>query len=146
MKRFMISVLFIALAASLFGAEFKVEGENFRYYNQKGRKYNPATVETVRGTVATVETFKLSETCTGFVHLSLKSGNDTIGIALAPGRYLEGKISVTKGDSVEITGSKYLNDSGEKLIIARSIRKDNVTVELRDEKGIPKWPMGIRKK
>ncbi len=141
MKRFLMSTLFIALAASLFGAEFKVEGENFRYYNQKGRKYNPSTEETVQGTVTAIEIFKLSETCTGFVHLSLTSGNDTIRIALAPARYLERKISVAKGDSVEITGSKYLNDAGEKLIIARSIKKGTISVALRNEKGMPLWPM-----
>jgi hypothetical protein len=77
----MMSALFITLAAALFGAEFRVEGENYRFYNQKGRKYSPTTVETVRGAVTAVETFKLSEVCTGFVHLSLKSGNDTIRVS-----------------------------------------------------------------
>jgi hypothetical protein len=48
---------------------------------------------------------------------------------------------VAKGDSVEITGSKFINDAGEKLIIARSIKKGDLTVELRDDKGTPKWPM-----
>jgi len=60
MKRIYTALLFIALASVLFGAEFKVEGENYRLYDIKGRKYNPATVETVRGTVTAVENFKVN--------------------------------------------------------------------------------------
>ena len=141
MKRCIGAVIFIFLAGGLFGAEFRVEGENYRFYNMKGRKYNPAAVETVRGAITAVETFRLSETCTGFIHISLKSGAENIRVVLAPGRYLQGKISVAKGDTVEVTGSRYANDTGEKLIIARSIMKGDLTVELRDEKGTPRWPM-----
>jgi len=144
MKNLIVCAILIAVSAGSLGAEFKVEGENYRFYAMKGGKYDPAVVETVKGKISAIETFKLSEVCTGFIHLELLNASETIRIILAPGRYLNGKIAIEKGDTVEITGSRLANDAGEKLIIARFVKKDAIEVNLRDEKGRPLWP--VRKK
>ena len=72
------------------------------------------------------------------VHLTVKDGADTIDVVLAPKAFLDDmSADFTKGDKVEITGSKL---KGETIVmLAREVVKGNNTLVLRDKAGEPVW-------
>ena len=97
------------------------------------RYYNTTTVETISGTITAITTVN-----TWGVHIKVKTANGTTGVHLGPDWYLKGKITLANGDSVTATGSKVQID-GETVIIAKTISKGNVTVQLRNDNGVPLW-------
>jgi hypothetical protein len=72
-------------------------------------------------------------------HLTVKAGDETREIALGPSKFIAGKgFSFSKGDSVEVTGSK-VTMGGTGYVIAREVIKDGKTLTLRDKSGTPQW-------
>lgn len=103
------------------------------------RLYDPKTVVSVSGEVDSIDIITpMKGMCYG-VHLSLKSGEETISVHLGPGWYIENQDTrIEPKDKIEITGSKITLD-GKPVIIAAEVKKGEEILKLRDEKGFPLW-------
>ena len=101
--------------------------------NTMARNYNPATVETISGSITDITSVN-----TWGVHIKVKTANGVTGVHLGPDWFIKGKITLSAGDSVSATGSKVQMD-GETVIIAKTISKGNITVQLRNDNGVPLW-------
>jgi len=105
----------------------------------KTPKYDKATETTLKGTVGEQKTVPGADEGT---HFMLQDGDKTIIlIHVGPEKFLkEIEASFTKGDKVEIVGSKVKSAEGEDEILAREITtKDGNVIVLRDKKGEPVW-------
>lgn len=109
----------------------------------QGPTYDPATEVTLKGAVEEVRQISGSRGWGG-THVTLRTDQGTINVHVGPSWFLEkNKMSIAKGDSVEVTGSKVKLASGDALI-AREIKKGGNTLTLRNAKGIPAWSGGPR--
>ncbi len=72
------------------------------------------------------------------LHLSLKSGEETIDVLLCPKSFLDEMGVSFKGDEISLTGSKVKVEDGS-LILAREVNKSDDQLLLRDGKGAPVW-------
>lgn len=124
---------FFILSIVLFTASSMQAQQGKMRQNTMNRNYNPATVETVSGTIADI----LNVNMWG-VHIKINTGNGTTGIHIGPDWFIKDKISLSKGDSITVTGSRVTID-GEVVIIAKSLSKGGLTVQLRNENGVPLW-------
>ena len=112
---------------------------------QSARNYNPATETTVKGTVEDVMQTAGRHGWSG-IHLSLKTDQGTYDVHVGPTSYVSSQqFTLSKGDSLEVTGSK-TQMNGKDVLIARQITKEGKTLTLRDEQGIPKWSVGASTK
>lgn len=104
-------------------------------------KYDPKTEATINGVVQEVKEVPGPGKGTG-THLIVKAGNDVYEVHVGPTWYLtQQKYAFTKGDQVEVVGSK-VEYQGAPAIIARQIKKDGNTLTLRDGQGVPRWSRG----
>jgi hypothetical protein len=111
---------------------------------QRSRMYNPANETTLKGTVEEVKTVAGRRGWNG-AHLTLKTGGKVIDVHLGPSSFLKEKgFSFSKGDQIEVTGSK-TEFGGSEAIIAREVKKGSETLVLRDAQGIPQWVRGRRR-
>jgi DNA/RNA endonuclease YhcR with UshA esterase domain len=79
------------------------------------------------------------------LHLTLKTDTGSLNVLVGPARFVKEKnFTFVKSDQLEVTGSK-VKFNGSDAIIAREIKKGDKTLTLRDEKGVPAWPMGRRR-
>jgi hypothetical protein len=109
-----------------------------------GRMYNPATETTVKGTVEEVKQVSGPRGGPGGAHLILKTDKETLEVRLGPTAFLEKeKFTFTKGDQIEVTGSK-VKIEGANALIAREVKKGGKTLTLRDAQGVPAWSGGRR--
>ncbi len=101
-------------------------------------RYDPAAEVTIKGTVQDVQQYPGRRGWNG-VHLVLKTESATIDVHVGPSTYLaqEG-FSFTKGDEIEVVGSKIALGKGAALV-ARKITKDGKVLVLRDAQGFPRW-------
>jgi hypothetical protein len=124
-------ILALALAGGAWAQQGKGPGTGV------GRMYNPQTVETLSGEVTSVDTV-----ATGpyqGVHLKVKTDKETLPVHLGPRSYLDKQdMKFSEGDKVEVTGSRVTMD-GKPAIIAKEVKKDDQSLELRDDRGVPKW-------
>jgi hypothetical protein len=103
------------------------------------RMYNPATVETLSGEVTAIGTFVPAGGWYGGVHITLRTGKESIGVHLGPQWYIDNQdLELSVGDTIQVTGSRVLYE-GEEIIIAQQIRKGNETLMLRYANGFPYW-------
>lgn len=103
------------------------------------RMYNPATVETVSGTVESVEKVPSGKGGRYGIHLTLKTDKETIPVDLGPGWYIEKlDTKIEKGDTVEVKGSR-ITQGGKPAIVAAEVKKGDKVISLRDEQGVPAW-------
>jgi hypothetical protein len=106
--------------------------------------YDSSTEVRLTGTVEAVETVAgpgRESRDMGGLHLTLKTAAESIEVEvhLGPAAFLaEKKMTVAKGDTIEILGSRItMND--RVVLIAREIKKGEDTVTLRDGSGRPLW-------
>jgi hypothetical protein len=103
------------------------------------RMYNPATVETVSGVVASVDKITPMKGMYSGIHLLLKMDKETIAIHLGPEWYIERQdVKLEKGDKIEVKGSR-ITFEGKPAIIAAECKKDDSVLILRDSAGVPVW-------
>jgi hypothetical protein len=101
--------------------------------------YNPDVVETVSGTVQSVEKITPMEGMSTGVHVLLKTEDETVDIHLGPAWYISRlDTKIVKGDKIEVKGSR-VTMRGKPTIIASEIKKGESVLILRDENGIPAW-------
>ena len=106
---------------------------------QYGRLYNPQTMETNSGEVASVDTITPIKGMSSGVHLMVKTDKETISVHLGPAWYIQRQgIKVAPGDKVEITGSR-ITYQGKPAIIAAEVKKGDEILKLRDGNGFPVW-------
>ncbi|BCB97061.1 hypothetical protein JZK55_19830 [Dissulfurispira thermophila] len=107
--------------------------------SQYNRMYNPATVETISGTVESVDKITPMKGMNYGVHLVLKTDKETISVHLGPGWYIERlDTKIEKGDKIEVKGSR-VTFAGKPAIIAAEVKKGGSVLILRDSAGIPVW-------
>lgn len=74
-----------------------------------------------------------------FTEVIIKRGDDKLHIYVCPKPFQdEVGLSLSKGDRVEVTGSKVKQDAAE-VILARQLVKGTDTLMFRDDKGNPVW-------
>jgi hypothetical protein len=109
---------------------------------QRGRPglpiYNSATEVTMKGSVQAVAQLTGPRGWAG-THLSLHTDKETIDVHVGPSWYLtQQKISFTKGDHIEATGSR-ITFGKKDVLLARAIKKSGEAFTLRNSQGIPVW-------
>lgn len=105
--------------------------------------YDSAKEITIEGTVAEVQTG--SGMMMGVLAQVTTAPEKTMTVFLGPARFLERqKFSVTKGDELKITGAP-IERAGREFFLAREVRKGDVTLVLRDTRGMPKWAGHMRR-
>ncbi len=103
------------------------------------RMYNPATVETISGTVESVDKVMPMKGMSYGIHLMVKTDKETIPVHLGPAWYIEKlETKIEKGDKIEVKGSR-VSLADKPVIIAAEVKKDSSTIRLRDDKGVPVW-------
>ncbi len=109
---------------------------------QRGmRNYDPSSETTVKGTVEEVKQVAGKHGWNG-THLMLKTKTGQLDVHVGPSSYITGQgFTFTKGDEVEVVGSKVKLGAGE-AVIARQIKKGDKTLVLRNAQGIPEWSGG----
>ncbi len=135
------ALLVVVSAATVFAAPGKGGGGSggWGMGGSYQRMYNPATVETVTGTVESVEKVTPMTGMRYGIHLMLTTGKETIPVHLGPGWFIERlDTKIVKGDTVEVKGSRVMV-AGKPAIIAAEVKKGGETLKLRDENGVPVW-------
>jgi hypothetical protein len=103
------------------------------------RMYNPSTVETVSGTVESVEQFTPMKGMYYGIHIMLKTDKEVISVHLGPAWFINKQaLNIQKGDTIEVKGSR-ITFQGKPAIIAAEVKKDGKILELRNSAGIPVW-------
>lgn len=105
---------------------------------QKGsRMYNPGTETTLKGTIEAVTQGARGQMMG--THLTVKTADGAQEVMLGPSQFITSRgFTFSKGDSVEVTGSK-MTMGGSEYVIARELVKDGKTLTLRDKTGTPGW-------
>ncbi len=101
-------------------------------------KYDVSKEVKIKGTIDDVKEMTMGKGEAG-VHLMVKTATETIEVRLCPSGYLKDfEVAFSKGQQVEVTGSKLKIDDKD-VILAREIVQGNNTVTLRDKHGAPVW-------
>jgi hypothetical protein len=107
--------------------------------SQYQRMYNPATVETLSGTVESVDKVTPMKGMHSGIHLALKTDKGIVDVHLGPEWYIERlDTKIQKGDDIEVKGSR-VTIAGKPAIIAAEVKKGDNVLVLRDTNGIPAW-------
>lgn len=150
MKRYTAVAAAVTVIAILFATNsFAQMGPGYKWQGSGGwgmgtpyqRMYDPAKVETIKGTVEAVETVAPMKGMHRAVSLLVKTDKGTIPVHLGPEWYIERlDTKILKGDAIEVKGSRVSFD-GKPIIIAAEIKKDKSEhiIVLRDDAGIPVW-------
>jgi hypothetical protein len=101
--------------------------------------YNPRTVETIRGVVASLDSITPMMGMARGVHATLKTVKETIPVHLGPAWYVEYQdMRIVPKDTVEVKGSR-ITFQGRPAMIAAEVRKGGDVLVLRDANGFPAW-------
>ena len=138
----LLTVLFVAvMAAMVFAGPWK----GWRGSGGWGaggayqRMYNTATVETITGTVETVDRVTPLKGMNYGIHLLVKTEKGDVSVHLGPSWYIERlDTKITTGDAVEVKGSR-VTFNGKPAIIAAEMKKGETVLKLRDDNGMPVW-------
>ena len=102
-------------------------------------RYNPSAEVTLSGVVKDVKDFYCPVSGGEGTHLMVATDNGTVEVHVAPSRFLLDKqVQFSKGDQVEVTGSRIMF-RGHPAVIARTIVRGTQTVALRKADGKPAW-------
>ena len=103
-------------------------------------KYDPSTEVTLKGTVDEVKDRQcpLSHGMGNHIFLKLADGK-TIEVHVASTKFMKTyEMAFSKGDQVEVTGSK-VTFEGAETIFAREIKRGDDIMQFRDKNGKPVW-------
>jgi hypothetical protein len=107
--------------------------------SQYNRMFNPATVETLSGTVEAVDKVTPMKGMYSGVHVMLKTDKETISVHLGPEWYVERlDTKIEKGDKIDVKGSR-VTFNEKPAVIAAEVKKGDSVLLLRDNNGIPAW-------
>ena len=159
--RFSYSLLAVFAAILMAPCAFAQMGQGMGQGQHRGMgMYNPSSVTTIKGTVEDVQQGMMQQgqmgnqsqmgrmsngngsSQMGGTHLVVKTHSGSMTVMLGPSSFLNQKnFNVSKGDKVEVTGSK-VSFGNSNAIIARKVKANGKTLTLRDKNGIPEWSMG----
>jgi len=132
-----VALLFLIQAVPLLRAQYRSNS------GRTSLMYDPTTETTVSGIVEEVQNVSGTRGWHG-IHLQLKTADEVLDAHIGPSWFLaQKKFEISKGDQVEVTGSKLRLDNVDTLI-ARTIKKGDSQLTLRNEQGIPAWSRGRR--
>lgn len=138
---FVINIIFAAYSFAQ-GGMGKKGNSGWGPKSAFNRMYNPATVETIKGEVKSVDKITPMKGMSYGIHLMVKTNKETVSVHVGPDWYLSGHNYVFKPkDKVEITGSR-ITYNGKPAVIAAEVKKGNEVIKLRDESGYPVWSGG----
>jgi hypothetical protein len=104
-----------------------------------GRLFDPKSVVTIRGTIASLREVTPMKGMGMGVHLMLKTDAETVDVHLGPLWFLESQDADLKaGDAIEVRGSRVQIDKRPALI-AIEIKRGGDVLVLRDADGLPRW-------
>lgn len=108
--------------------------------SKESSMFQPGTVETVRGTVQSVGTFRLQGVSHAGLRLRIKTDEGKmLVVRVGPLSYIEHQnISFHRGDQVTVTGSP-VRAGWRHVIVASQITMGDKTVTLRTKEGKPLW-------
>jgi hypothetical protein len=137
-KALLASFLFLAVIGLVVGASFAAEDPGGQAPAPRpGKKYDPKTVETVRGEVVKVQ--KIERHGRSFLSLVLKTEKGEIPVHLGPSRFLDEQgFRIEPKDNIEVKGAR-ANHKGKPFLIAAELKKGETILKLRDENGVPVW-------
>ena len=73
------------------------------------------------------------------VHITLKSDTGSLDVVIGPEKFLKAmEVSYSKGDAVEVLGSKVVVN-GNALMVAREVTRNGEVLCARDPRGEPVW-------
>ncbi|HEX6881111.1 MAG TPA: hypothetical protein VF135_12150 [Terriglobales bacterium] len=140
MRRTLLLLVVIALAVTVLSAVAQSQGPGGRGMGMG--PYDVKTETTVTGTVQAVQLHPGRGRGMG-THLLLKTKDATLDVHVGPSTYIEKQgFAFTEGDTVEVTGSMVKTKDA---ILARSIKKNDKTLTLRDDTGKPLWAKGPKR-
>jgi hypothetical protein len=142
----MILTMLLELSGPAVGQQFGFPGRGRRHggsETQDRLEYNPQTVTTVQGQVEDLGSYGMTGwrvapgmTIQGLV---LKTSKGNLTINLGPSWYMRKQgFTLLKGDNLEVTGSKVTKDE-KTVLLAAEVKKNDQTLKVRDEKGVPLW-------
>jgi hypothetical protein len=109
-----------------------------------GARYDLATVETVSGTIAALDSVPSPRGMGGGLHVEIRTVDRTLSVHLGPRAFLEGKsLTLAEGDQIQVTGS-LVTYEGAPALLAASVTKGSLVVRMRDSTGVPLWA-GMRR-
>lgn len=108
--------------------------------------YDTATVQTLTGTVVSIDTIAGPRALGGGIHLQLRTGSETIPVHLGPAWYMnQERVRLAAGDRITVRGSRIDYQGAPVLVAAELTRdRDRAVVRLRDGRGIPAWTRGAQ--
>lgn len=138
-KLLMSSVLLLLIVPMLTTVWAQQRGAKAMKKQMYSRQYDTNTVETIEGEVAEViyNPSKKNNAMTG-VHMLVKTKSQTVSVHLGPLWYMKQQAKFKKGDKVTITGSRVVFN-GAPALIAATIKRNQMTLRLRDRNGYPVW-------
>lgn len=140
MKNFKNQVLVFSLLLMSFVGLAQRGSGGWCTNNSYNKIYNTATVVELKGTVEKVEKIIPEKGMSNGIHLVMKTDKkETISVHLGPEWFMDNQdIHFVIGDVIIVNGSKVTYES-KPVIIAKTIQKGDDYLELRDDKGFPKW-------
>lgn len=111
---------------------------------QSSPRYDVATEATVVGTVESVEQIASpargrGRRGLGGTHITVTTNGETLEVHLGPTAFLTANnVVIAKGDALVIVGSRVTVD-GDRVFIAREVKKGKTVWTLRDAAGLPMW-------
>jgi hypothetical protein len=107
--------------------------------NYHHRMYNTHSVETITGTVISVNNITSPRNTFGGVHLIVKTAKEDMDVHLGPSWYIRNqKIQINQQDKIRVRGWK-TTIVGKPAMIAAEITKGNQVLTLRNPDGSPLW-------
>jgi hypothetical protein len=101
-------------------------------------RYNPATVINVMATVTDIREVPRGNPLTG-IHLAVKVESEALEIYLGPADFVKQfEITFARGNEIQVIGSK-IKFGAAHIVLAREVRKEEITLYCRDKKGEPNW-------
>ncbi|HLW34420.1 MAG TPA: hypothetical protein VKS98_02070 [Chthoniobacterales bacterium] len=137
MKKIERSIVILAMIGGLFATSSALAQPGRAAAD---RPYDPKTVETVQGTVLSVQKMSPPKDRGYGVHLTLQTAdNPVLDIHLGPAWYVDKQTPhIEAKDVITVTGSRISID-GQSAIIAAEVQKGPSVLRLRDKNGVPAW-------
>jgi hypothetical protein len=101
--------------------------------------YSASNEQTVQGVVQDVQEFYCPISGDEGTHLLVKTAHGNLQVHVAPTRFLrDKKFSFSKGDQIQVVGSRIIYN-GHEALIARTVTRGNETMAFRQPSGKPTW-------
>lgn len=136
MKKMIISTVLIFTVGGMISNAWAQQRGMKQMYS---RNYDMNTVETIQGEVVEVS-YNPSEKNAAMmgVHIVVQTDSETIPVHLGPVWYMNEQEPIETGDNIEVTGSR-ITFNNEPAIVAATVKRNEMTLQLRDRNGFPVW-------